>query len=145
MSGSALSEQQIRLLETSFAAVAPRGEELVELFYKNLFADYPQVIPMFANTIPAEQQKKLLASLKLVVGNLRKPEVLGPALEKMGARHVEYGTEESHYPAVGATLLKSLATITGELWNDELQGAWATAYGAISEKMLQGASKLAAV
>ncbi len=145
MSSNELTEQQIQLLETSFAAVAPRGAELVELFYEHLFADYPEVIPMFANTVPAEQQKKLLASLKLVVDNIRKPEKLGPALEQMGARHVQYGTKEAHYPAVGATLLKSLAEIAGDLWNDELQDAWATAYGAISEIMLQGAAELAEV
>ena len=79
-----------------------------------------------------EQKKKLPTSLVLVVENLRRPEVLGPTLEKMGERHAEYGAEEEHYPAVGAALLKSLAEIAGDAWTD--------AYGEISKLMLAGAA-----
>jgi len=131
---------EIDVLERSFAAVAPRGDELAELFYRNLFTDYPEVQSLFENADMAEQKKKLLASLKLVVENLRRPDVLKPALEQMGARHLEYGAEEAHYPAVGATLLKSLAEIAGDLWTDELSDAWEQAYGAVSEIMLEGAA-----
>ena len=130
---------QVELLEQSFAAVAPRGDELVEVFYRNLFADYPEVKPLFENIEMAEQKKKLLASLQLVVENLRRPETLVPALENLGANHVGYGAKEEHYPAVGATLLKSLAEIAGDAWNDSLDSAWSEAYEAISGYMLQGA------
>lgn len=129
----------VEMLENSFAAVAPQGEELVGIFYRNLFADYPGVKPLFENADMDQQKKKLLASLKLVVENLRRPEVLGPALEQMGARHVDYGALEEHYPAVGATLLKSLAEVAGDVWNDELDAAWADAYAEISRIMLVGA------
>lgn len=133
----------VELLETSFAAVAPQGQQLVETFYRNLFADYPSVKPLFAQTNIREQQKKLLGSLKLVVENLRRPEVLTPTLEKMGAEHVAYGAQEAHYPAVGATLLKSLRQTAGPAWNDELEQAWAEAYQAVSAIMLQGAMAVA--
>ena len=129
----------IELLEQSFAAVAPKADELVDTFYKNLFNDYPEAAPLFGNTEMAEQKKKLLASLKLAVDNLRKPDVLVPALEQMGARHVAYGAAEEHYPAVGATLLKSLAETAGDAWTDELNQAWADAYAEISKHMLNGA------
>ena len=104
-----LTQNQIQLIEESFAAVAPQGAELVASFYDRLFNDFPAVKPMFANTTPAEQQKKLLSSLVLVVQNLRKPEVLGPALEQLGARHNEYGAVPTHYDAVGSTLLDEVA------------------------------------
>ena len=93
----------VTLLESSFAAIAPRGHQLTEVFYRNLFADYPAVISLFSGVDMGEQRKKLLASLKLAVENLRRPAVLVPALEAMGARHVDYGAREEHYPAVGAT------------------------------------------
>ncbi len=130
----------VELLEQSFAAVAPKGQDLVDAFYRNLFNDYPGVKPLFESVEFAEQKKKLLASLKLVVDNLRKPDALIPALENMGSRHVDYGAREEHYPAVGATLLKSLAEVAGPLWNDDLSEAWATAYGEISRIMLAGAT-----
>lgn len=38
---------QVELLEQSFAAVAPEGDRLVEVFYQHLFEDYPAVKPLF--------------------------------------------------------------------------------------------------
>ena len=104
----------VDLLEGSFAAVAPQGDRLVEVFYRNLFEDYPSVVTLFEQVEMADQKKKLLASLKLVVDNLRRPETLQSALKEMGARHLDYGALEAHYPAVGATLLKSLAEVAGD-------------------------------
>ena len=130
----------IELLQESFAALAPQGQRLADTFYGHLFHDYPQVKPMFENTSMAEQKNKLLATLKLAVDNLRRPDILVPALEQLGARHVDYGTLPDHYPAVGATLLKSLAEVAGELWSDELEQAWADVYGVVAEHMLAGAA-----
>ncbi len=129
----------VEILEQSFAAVAPQADRLVEVFYQHLFEDYPAVKPLFEKAEMAEQRKKLLAALKLVVENLRRPEILGPALEEMGTRHVGYGAQEAHYPAVGATLIKSLAEIAGDAWTDEMNDAWEEAYGEISRIMLAGA------
>lgn len=131
---------QVELLESSFAAVAPRGEDLVNQFYQNLFADYPQVRPLFGTVDLPDQKRKLLASLKLVVDNLRRPEALVPALEQLGARHVDYGAREEHYPAVGATLLKSLSQIAGEAWTPDVERAWTDAYAVVTEHMLNGAA-----
>lgn len=143
MSAAGLTEHQIQLIEESFAAVAPRGAALVARFYQRLFNDYPEVKPMFDEANQHEQQKKLLASLVLVVENLRKPEKLEPALEQLGVRHHEYGAQEAHYQAVGSTLLKTLAEFAGDLWGSELEEAWTAAYQAISGKMLQSAAAVA--
>ena len=140
MSQSQLTEIQMQLIEESFAAVAPQGEALVERFYQHLFKDYPEVKPMFTSD-PKQQQKKLLNSLVLVVQNLRKPEKLVPALEQLGVRHLDYGTQSAHYPAVGGTLLKTLEEFAGDLWGSELEEAWATAYGIISQVMIQSAEE----
>ena len=130
----------VELLEQSFAAVAPQGGKLVDVFYRQLFADFPQVQPLFQNVKLSDQKKKLLAALKLVVENLRRPAVLVPALEQLGSQHVDYGATEEHYPAVGQTLLKSLAEVAGPVWTKELERAWAEAFGEISKHMLAGAA-----
>jgi hemoglobin-like flavoprotein len=145
MSEEALTDYQVKLIEESFEAVAPRGGALVARFYERLFHDFPEVEPMFAGTPPHAQQKKLLASLVLVVENLRKPDKLGPALEQLGIRHNDYGTLPEHYPAVGQTLLKTLAEFAGDLWGTELEEAWTAAYSAISGKMIEAATTARAV
>lgn len=129
----------VEVLEKSFALIEPKGEQFVQRFYDRLFMDYPQVKPMFANTSMAEQQKKLLASLKLVISNLRSPEKLTAALEDLGRRHVGYGVQPEHYDAVGQTLLLTLAEFAGAGWTPEVAGAWKEAYQAIRTIMLQGA------
>ena len=129
----------VELLEQSFAAIRPQGERLADNFYRRLFTDFPQVRPLFRHVSMPDQKRKLLASLQLVVENLRRPEALVHALEALGARHVYYGTREEHFPAVGQTLLRSLAEIAGPLWNPEYELAWAEAYGEISRIMLAAA------
>jgi len=126
----------VETLETSFALIAPQAERLVERFYEELFAAYPAVQPLFANADMTTQQGKLLASLKLVIANLRKPGTLLPALQELGRRHEGYGAQAEHYPAVAATLLTVMAEVAGEHWTTQVRDAWANALGVIAEAML---------
>ena len=79
------------LLRNSFELLEQQKIEFSNLFYKNLFADYPKVKPLFAHTDMNEQPKKIFASLVLVVENLSKPDILINALLGLGTRHVKYG------------------------------------------------------
>jgi len=126
----------VDLLESSFAALAPQGELLVARFYAELFKRFPGVIPLFQNTTPEEQQKKLLAALQLVVNNLRKPAVLKKALTGLGARHQNYGAVLDHYGAVAGTLLDVMSGIAGDLWTDDVAKAWEDALNTVAEIML---------
>lgn len=130
----------VDLVRQSFAAVAPHGDRLVELFYRNLFDDYPALKCLFVNTDMSDRKKMLLASLEFAVGNLRRPDVLVPALERLGRRHADYGAEEMYFPAVEATLLKTLAEVAGDDWTDEINEAWTEALAKISRHMLDGAA-----
>jgi hemoglobin-like flavoprotein len=130
----------VDLLERSFALVKGRGEEFSSQFYATLFLDHPAVQPLFANTHLQTQGKKLFDSLVLVVDNLRNPEALENALKGLGTRHVKYGALPQHYPLVGASLLKTFATSLDPTdWTPEVQQAWADAYGAVTQLMLEGA------
>ena len=108
-----LTDKQIEILEETFAKLAPQGEALVEKFYADLFSRYPEVESMFSHLDIKAQEKKLLSSLVLVVNNIRKPDVLGPALTEMGKRHEKYGALEEHYPVVAEVLLGAMAELAG--------------------------------
>ena len=127
----------VDLLEQSFERIKPCADKFVASFYENLFAAYPEVKPLFANTEMEKQQKKLLNALVLVVENLRHPEVLGEVLNSLGARHVGYGAIPQYYPAVGQVLLLTFEQYLQGDWTPELKKAWADAYGAIATQMLQ--------
>ena len=129
----------IELLEQTFAAVAPRGDELVEYFYDQLFMRYPDVQPLFEGVDMQQQQGKLLAALATIVASLRDPDTLVAHLQELGRRHVDYGAEPEHYEAVGAVLLDSLAYIAGDGWTVEAQQAWTAAYEVVSTVMIAAA------
>ena len=126
----------VETLESSFEALAPNANKLVKRFYEELFARYPGVKPMFANTTPAKQQKKLVAALALVVKNLRKPDALVEVLTTLGATHQGYGAEPAHYEAVASTLLDVMEELAGDLWTDKVQSAWQKALETIATTML---------
>ena len=130
---------KVALLESSFEKVKPQASEFADSFYNNLFTANPEAKPLFANTDMAEQKKKLLASLVLVVENLRKPDALSGALRGLGARHVQYGALPEHYPLVGSALLTTFEQYLKGDWTAEVKQAWVDAYGAITEIMLDGA------
>lgn len=129
----------VELLTRSFAQVKNRGSEFTTKFYSNLFADYPEVKPMFANAQMEEQKKKLFASLALVVDNLQQPDVLSQTLKGLGTQHVQYGVLPRHYPIVGGSLLKTFESFLGSDWTPEVKQAWVDAYTAVAQLMLEGA------
>ena len=127
-------------LETSFDLVAPRGDELMDAFYARLFATAPAVAPLFAGTDLNRQKAMLLGALVLLRNSLRNLDAIVPTLRELGARHVGYGAETSHYPVVGAVLIASMADIAGPDWRPEYEDEWAEAYTFVAGAMLDGAA-----
>ena len=130
----------LEALETSFDLVAPRGEELIELFYAKLFAAAPAVRPLFAHTDLRRQKAMLLGTLVLLRKSLRDLDAIVPKLRALGARHVAYGAEPGHYPLVGQVLIESMADVGGPAWRPEYSTAWAAAFDVVAGAMLDGAA-----
>jgi hemoglobin-like flavoprotein len=126
-------------LETSFDHIAPRGDELMDVFYGRLFAVAPSVKPLFAGTDLKRQKAMLLAALVLLRRSLRDLESVTPALRELGARHVRYGAQPQHYPVVGEVLIASMAEVAGEAWTPEYERAWTEAFTIVAGAMLEGA------
>src|SRR5690242_17091292 len=129
----------LEALETSFDYVAPRGDELMDVFYTRLFAAAPAVKPLFAGTDLKKQKTMLLGTLVLLRKSLHDLDAIVPKLRELGARHVAYGAEPAHYPVVGEALIASMAAIAGPAWRPEYEHAWAEAYGIVAGGMLEGA------
>lgn len=133
----------IKSLETSFDAIAPRGEELVEDFYSRLFTAAPQLRNLFPDDM-TRQRAMLLAALVLLRKSLRDLDRIAPTLRSLGARHVGYGALPEHYPVVGALLIESMEHVAGDAWRPEYATAWARAYSAVAAEMMAGAEQATA-
>jgi hemoglobin-like flavoprotein len=133
----------VEILESSFQLVVKStqnaSQTIPTAFYTNLLGDYPEVQPLFANTHMDKQGDHLFNSLKFVVSNLRNSDLLVETLKGLGTRHVKYGVLPHHYPLVGSSLLKTLASAAGEAWTPDVKQAWVDAYGVITTVMLEGA------
>ena len=128
-----------KLLESSFDQISDRTAKFSASFYQKLFTYHPELKPLFANADLAAQEKKLIASLAMIVENLRNPEQLTMALKSLGAYHVEVGTIKEHYPMVGQALIETFAEYLGSEWNLATEDSWLSAYNLITNIMLEGA------
>lgn len=133
-----MTPDQIKLVQESFAKVAPISEPAAALFYGRLFEIAPAVKPLFRGDM-AEQGRKLMATLAVVVNGLNNLAVILPAASALAKRHVAYGVNAADYAPVGEALLWTLERGLGADWTPELAAAWATAYGVLSSYMIDEA------
>jgi len=133
----------LEALETSFDVVAPRGDELMDEFYRGLFEAAPAVMPLFADTDLQRQKTMLLGTLVLLRKSLSDLNAIVPKLRELGARHVAYGAQPEHYPVVGEVLIAAMATVAGPAWRSEHERAWREAFGIVAGAMIDGANAAA--
>ena len=126
-----MTPDQVKVIQESFAKVAPISEQAAALFYGRLFEIAPKVKPLFRSDI-TEQGRKLMATLGVVVNGLSNLEAVLPAASALAKRHVDYGVKAADYKPVGAALLWTLERGLGEHWTPELAAAWTEAYTILS-------------
>jgi hemoglobin-like flavoprotein len=133
-----MNPAQIKLVQESYAKVAPIADQAAVMFYNRLFEVAPQVKAMFPADL-TEQRKKLMATLSVVVNGLSNLQSVLPAASALARRHVSYGAKPEHYPVVGSALLWTLEKGLGEGWTTEVAEAWTAAYGTLSGFMISEA------
>jgi nitric oxide dioxygenase len=131
----AMTPGQIKVIQESFAKVAPISEEAAALFYGRLFEIAPEVEALFRSDM-TEQGRKLMATLAVVVNGLNNLESILPTVSALAKRHVNYGVKAADYEPVGAALLWALERSLGVHWTPELAAAWSAAYGLLSNFMI---------
>lgn len=133
-----MSPEDIERVQSSFAKVAPIADAAAGLFYGRLFEIAPEVKPLFKGDI-AEQGRKLMATLGVVVKGLSNLEQILPAARGLAVRHVAYGIRPEHYTPVGQALLWTLEQGLGDAFTGETRQAWTGAYTALSGAMIAAA------
>ncbi|MFJ8474962.1 globin domain-containing protein [Kitasatospora sp. NPDC094011] len=122
------------LVKRSFAAVAPHGPVVAEYFYRHLFEHDPALRGLFAEHLD-EQQDRLFAALGALVTHLEDTDTALGLLRDLGTRHAAHGALVEHFPAVGASLLATLAHYAGDEWTPETEAAWTAVYAVVSDTM----------
>ncbi len=134
-----VSETQKQLVQESFTLVEPIAEQAAELFYNRLFEIAPELKALFKGDI-TEQQRKLMATLKIAVAGLDDPERLVPMVQKLGQRHKGYGVVDENYDTVAQALLWTLEQGLGENFTPEVCDAWTAVYTLLASVMIEAAA-----
>ncbi len=127
-------------LKDSFSRVSVYGDEVPLFFYSHLFVSHPELRDMFPVSMSG-QRDKLLHALVRIISDVSSHDSLVPFLQGLGRDHRKFGTLAEHYPAVGASLLATLAHFNGTAWNAELARDWTEAYTVIAQVMTESATE----
>ena len=140
-----MTPTQIDLVQRSFAQVKPIAATAAELFYNRLFSLLTQpaishaLRRLFTGGDMAKQGQMLMSMIGAAVAGLRDLETLSPVVRGLGARHVGYGVQPSHYLVVGAALIWTLEQGLGDAFTPDVREAWTEAYALLSQVMQLGA------
>ena len=132
-----MTPQDILLIRKQLWLLQGREEAFAADFYARLFEIAPEIRALFHHDL-AEQGRKLMMALTYALGALDQPEVLGPALHRLGARHAAYGVRPEHFEPVGAALLHTLAKWLAGVFDDRSWQAWTAAITHMAERMAKG-------
>ena len=127
-----MTPQQVQLVQSMFEQVKPIGDKAAAKFYGRLFLIAPEVRPLFKGDM-AEQERKLIATLAVVVGALHSLPAILPAVSALAKKHVGYRVTPAHYTLVGRALLWTLETGLGPAWTPKVAAAWTSAYTTLAD------------
>lgn len=133
-----MTEDEIVMVRESWTRLAPTAEAVAHRFYDLLFEADPALAHAFSGTDMKAQKLRLAGAISLSVDNLDQPEVLGHALQDLGARHAGYAVAERDFQMVGQTLLTTLAIELDEIWSEAHGNAWLSAWEEIMTQLLRG-------
>jgi len=136
-----VTPEKVKLVQDSFAQVAPIADTAAALFYGRLFELDPSLRLLFHGDMD-EQGRKLMMMLSVAVANLKRIDAIVPAVQALGRRHVGYHVEERHYDTVGEALLWTLEQGLGAAFTPETREAWAEVYTVLANVMKQAAREV---
>lgn len=129
-----IQSSQVDLVQSSFDKVLPIADVAADIFYSRLFELDPSLRRLFHGDLKL-QGKKLMDTLRIIVGNLNRLDRIVPGVRALGERHVAYGVEASHYDTVGEALLWTLERGLGDAFTADVRNAWAAAYTLLARTM----------
>ena len=127
-----------KLVQDSFAQVAPISDAAAAMFYDRLFELDPSVKPLFKSDIVV-QGRLLMQTIGVAVAGLDDLAALTPIVQDLGVRHARYGVLPEHYDTVGEALLWTLRQGLGDAFTPEVEAAWTEVYGLLATVMKDAA------
>jgi nitric oxide dioxygenase/hemoglobin len=132
------SAQAQDIVKATAPAIEKHGLEITTAMYARLFQN-PAVKAMFdqAAQDSGEQPRRLAGAILAYAKNIDKLGNLGPAVQRMVARHVETGVKAEHYPLVAEALLPAIRDVLGaDVATEAVLAAWGEAYWQLADILI---------
>lgn len=133
------SPRTIALIQTTVPLLKSRGETITQHFYRIMLTEHPELRTFFneAHQAKGTQARALASAVLAYADHIDRVEALAPALPRIVQKHVSLGVQPEHYPIVGACLLRAIREVLGtDVATDEILAAWAEAYGALAQLLI---------
>jgi nitric oxide dioxygenase len=132
------SPRTIELIQATVPLLRQHGEAITRHFYQLMFREHPEVKAFFNEAHQAEgsQARALAGAVLAYASHIHELEAIAPALPRIVQKHAALGVLPEHYPIVGACLLKAIREVLGEVASEEIIAAWAEAYGALAQLLI---------
>ncbi|MFC3214495.1 MULTISPECIES: globin domain-containing protein [Novosphingobium] len=133
-----VSPAAMQIVKSTAPAIEQYGVDITTAMYARLLQD-PEIAAMFdrAAQESGEQPRRLAGAILAYAKNIDKLQNLGPAVQRMVARHVETGVKAEHYPQVAAALLPAIRDVLGEdVATDDVLAAWGEAYWMLADILI---------
>lgn len=131
-----LSDRQLELIRSSFAALrddpAPKSIE----FYEALFRHAPELRELFRDDL-TNQGMRFMSTLGAIVDNLHNPGAMASRYADLGAGHRALGVTARDFEPMGKALIETLESTLGARFTDEMRAAWETAYAEFSREIIE--------
>jgi nitric oxide dioxygenase len=132
---TALTPEQIKIVQSTIPALEKHGVEITTLFYRQLLNRHPELKNIFntAHQDTGEQPAALAHAVWAYAVNIENPEAMKAAISRIGHKHVSLGVTADQHPIVGQGLLSAIKQILGDGVNSKVLDAWDTAYRQLAE------------
>ena len=131
-----MTPQQIKLVQTSWARIAPSADQVAVLFYDRLFEIAPETESLF----PADRfelGKTLMQMLGLVIKGLPNIGDLPLALQQISERHGDTVIFLTNDGPAREALLWTLRQGLGDDFTSELEQAWRNVFAVLASTMTE--------
>jgi len=136
-----MTDSTVNILKTHSSLIKTSGVDIINHFYKILFARYPLFKNMFKeeNVKSGKQVNAMAAVILEFAENADNFSALDEKISHIVGHHVgrEYGVEPWHYTIVGHCLIEAISTILGKDASPQFMAAWKEGYSFLSSTFIQ--------
>ncbi|MCE8512496.1 globin domain protein [Ruegeria pomeroyi] len=129
-----MTDDQIRLVHSSFARVFARKAELTERFYHHLFRELPDSRRLFKGDFPAQKEMfaSMLAATVRGMSDAKSFQLLGRGLARS---HARFNLNHADLKKAARALQTALSDVMGDALSPEETAAWNEAVAQLMEML----------